>query len=193
MWVAPQIPLAQRGRPGPCGDFTDLPTLASAAAARMPFEQLLADAGNDGEANHRHCREGLGVDSLIPAKKRRSARVIATTPLRQETVRQLGKPGVEAGRVAYRQKSSVETVMSFVKRRHGEALTAKLDQRGASRRCGAGSPTTSSASSASAPPHEPRSRASRPHMVLGHGARRSLRPSCAGAAWASSRWAAPVR
>ncbi|WP_043341668.1 transposase [Belnapia moabensis] len=127
MWVAPQILLAQRVRPGPCGDFTDLPPLASAAASRMPFEQLLADAGYDSEANHRHCREGLGVDSLIPAKKRRSARVVATTPLRQEMVRRLGKPDVEADRVAYRQRWKVETVMSVVKRCHGEALTAKLD------------------------------------------------------------------
>lgn len=126
MWVALQILLAQRVRPGPCGDFTHLPHLASAAAARMPFEQLLADAGYDSEANHRHCHEGLGVDSLIPAKKRRSARVIATTPLRQEMVQRLGKPGVDADRVAYRQRWKVETVMSVVKRRHGEALTARL-------------------------------------------------------------------
>ncbi|MBL6081790.1 transposase [Belnapia sp. T18] len=70
MRVAPQILLAQRVRPGLCGDFTDLPPLASTAATRMPFEKLRADAGYDSEANHRHCREGLGVDSLLPVKKR---------------------------------------------------------------------------------------------------------------------------
>jgi len=128
MWVAPQILLAQWVWPGPCGDFTDLPSLASAPAARMPSEQLLADAGYDSEANHRHCREGLGVDSLIPAKKRRSARVIATTRLRQEMARRFGKPGVEADRVAYRQRWKVEAVTSVVKRRHGEALAVRLDQ-----------------------------------------------------------------
>ncbi|WP_218127581.1 transposase [Belnapia rosea] len=134
VWVVPQILLAQRVRPGPCGDFTDLPPLASAAASHMPYaichmpyEQLLADAGYDSEANRRHCREGLGVDSLIPAKKRRSARVVATTPLRQEMVRRLGEPGVEADCIAYRQRWKVETVMSVIKRRHGEALTARLD------------------------------------------------------------------
>ncbi len=57
----------------------------------MPFEQLLVEAGYDTEANHRHCREAPGVDSLIPAKKGRSARVVAATPLRQEMVRRLGK------------------------------------------------------------------------------------------------------
>ncbi len=60
----------------------------------------MADAGYDSEANHHHCREGFGVDSLILAKKRRSARVAATTPLRQEMVRRLGKASVEADRVA---------------------------------------------------------------------------------------------
>ena len=127
MWVAPQLLLAQRVRPGPCGDFSDLPPLAGAAAARMPFDQLLADAGYDSEANHRYCRETLGVDSLIPAKKRRSVRVVATTPLRQEMVHRLGQPGVKADLTAYRQRWKVETVMSVVKRRCGKALTARID------------------------------------------------------------------
>jgi hypothetical protein len=94
----------------------------------MPFDQLLADAGYDSEANHRHCRETVGADSLIPARKRRSARVLATTPLRLEMVRRLGEPGVEADRAAYRQRWKVETVMSVVKRHCGEALTARLDE-----------------------------------------------------------------
>jgi hypothetical protein len=59
----------------------------------MPYDQLIADAGYDSEANHRFCREELGVDSLIAAKKRRSATVVATTPYRQEMVRRLGKSG----------------------------------------------------------------------------------------------------
>jgi hypothetical protein len=126
----------------------------------MPFEQLLADAGYGSEAIHRHCRESLGVDSLVSTKKRRSARVVATTPLRQEMVRRLGKPGVEADRAAYCQRWKVETVMSVVKRRHGEALTARLDQTQRVQALLRGSPTTSSASSASLPPHEPLDRAS---------------------------------
>ena len=80
-------------RPGPCGDFGDLVPLASAAHAVLPFDQLVADAGYDSEANHRFCRDDLGVDSLIPAKKRRSAAVLATTPLRLEMSRRLAKPG----------------------------------------------------------------------------------------------------
>jgi Transposase DDE domain len=93
----------------------------------MPFDQVLADAGYDSEANHRHCRDRLGADSLIPAKKRRSARVPATTPLRQGMLRRLGAPGAEADRAAYRQRWKAETVMSVVKRRCGDALSARLE------------------------------------------------------------------
>jgi hypothetical protein len=93
----------------------------------MPYDQLIADAGYDSEANHRFCRETLSSDSLIPAKKRRSATVVATTPYRQEMVRRLGKSGEPADRAAYRQRWKIESVMSVVKRRCGEALTARLE------------------------------------------------------------------
>jgi hypothetical protein len=127
MWVGPQLLLAQRVRPGPAGDFGDLVPLAAAARAVLPFERLVADAGYDSEANHRFCREDLGADSLIPAKKRRSVRVVATTPYRQEMVRRLGEPGDEEARRTYRQRWKAETVMSVVKRRWGGALSARLD------------------------------------------------------------------
>ncbi|MBE7181927.1 MAG: hypothetical protein INR71_12110 [Terriglobus roseus] len=39
----------------------------------------------------------------------------------------LGQPGMQADLVAYRQRWKVETVMSVVKRRCGEALTARID------------------------------------------------------------------
>lgn len=68
MWVAPQMLLAQRVRPGPSGDFSDLVPLASAATSIMPFDQLLADAGYDSEDDHRFCHGDLRLDSLIPAK-----------------------------------------------------------------------------------------------------------------------------
>jgi hypothetical protein len=93
----------------------------------MPYDQLIADAGYDSEANHRFCREQLGVDSLIPAKKRRSATVVATTSYRQEMVRRLSKAGNPEDRAAYRQRWKALTVMSVVKRRCGEALTARLE------------------------------------------------------------------
>ena len=127
MWVRPQLLLAQRVRPGPCGDFSDLVPLASDAHAVLPFHQLLADAGYDSEANHRSCRQALGVESLIPARARRSLNVIATTPYRLEMCRLLGTPGHAASRRAYRQRCKVETVMSVTKRKWGEALSARRE------------------------------------------------------------------
>jgi hypothetical protein len=127
MWVGPQMLLAHRVRPGPAGDFPDLVPLASAASEVMRFDELIADAGYDSEANHRFCRETLGVHSLIPAKKRRSVTVIATTPYRQEMHRLLQEPGDAASKRAYRQRWKVETVMSVAKRRWGEALSARTD------------------------------------------------------------------
>jgi hypothetical protein len=105
----------------------DLVPLAGAAHAVLPFETLVADAGYDSEANHRFCRADLGVDSLIPAKKRRSLRVVATTPYRRGMVERLGEAGDGTSRRAYRQRRKAETVMSVVKRRWGEALSARLD------------------------------------------------------------------
>jgi hypothetical protein len=61
LWAGPQLLLAQRVRPGPSGDFSDLTPLAGAAYTALPFETLAADAGYDNEANHRFCRENLGV------------------------------------------------------------------------------------------------------------------------------------
>ena len=127
LWTGPQVLLAQRVRPGPCGDFSDLVPLASAAYAIMPFDQLVADAGYDSGANHRFCRESLGIDSLIPAKKRRSVRGAASTPYRLEMVRALGDPGDREAKRAYRQRRKAETVMSVAKRKWGETLSARLE------------------------------------------------------------------
>lgn len=127
LWAEPQLLVAPQVRPGPAGDFGDLVPLALAARNVLPFDQLVADAGYDSEDNHRFCREKLGVNSFVPAKKRRSAKVLATTPYRQEMIRLLGEPGDKEARKTYRQRWKAETVMSVVKRRWGEALAARLD------------------------------------------------------------------
>jgi hypothetical protein len=128
LWTGPQVLLAQRVRPGPCGDFSDLVPLASAAHAVLPFDQLVADAGYDSEANHRFCRERLDADGLIPAEERRSAAVLAATPFRREMLRRLARAGDDPeARRAYRQRWRAETVMSVAKRRWGDALSARLE------------------------------------------------------------------
>jgi hypothetical protein len=127
LWVEPQLLPAQRVRPGPAGDFGDPVPLAGAAHALRPFERLVADAGYDSGTNHRSCREHLGADSPIPAERRRSVRVVATTPYRREMVERLGGPGDGEARRAHRQRWKAETVTSVVERRWGEALSARLD------------------------------------------------------------------
>jgi hypothetical protein len=91
--VGPQLPLAQRARPGPGGDFPDLVPLATGPRAARPFERPVADAGYGSEADHRSRWEDPGFGSLIPAKRRRSVRVGATAPYRRGTVERLGEPG----------------------------------------------------------------------------------------------------
>lgn len=90
LWVELQIIFAQRVRRDPCGDFSDLIPLADSAARIQKFDVLWA---SDSEANHRHCREHLQVESLISAKTRLCVRVIATTPYRSLMVQVLGSPG----------------------------------------------------------------------------------------------------
>jgi hypothetical protein len=118
--TGPQLLLAQQVRPGPCGDFSDLVPLSTNAAAVRAFGQLLADGGFDSEANHRFCREQLGCDSLIPAHNRRGA--VAKTFYRRENPVASRKAKSEYG-----QRWKAETLMSVLKRKWGESLSARQD------------------------------------------------------------------
>lgn len=131
LWTGPQLLLAQQVRPGPCGDFSDLVPLANSAAQVRSFGQLVADGGFDSEANHRFCREELGCDTLIPAHNRRGT--AAKTPYRHEMQERLGVPGIETSlahpqaKREYGQRWKAETLMSVLKRRWGESLSARRD------------------------------------------------------------------
>lgn len=127
LWVEPQMVVAQRVRRGPCGDFSDLVPLADSAARVQDFDVLLADAGYDSEANHRHCREHLRMESLIPAKKRRCVSVVARTPYRRLMVETLSSPGNPGKRRLYGQRWKAETLVSVVKRKWREALSARRE------------------------------------------------------------------
>ena len=128
LWVEPQMLVAQLVRPGPSGDFSDLVPLAESANSLLSFDQLLADAGYDSEANHRFCREVLGVESLIRAKARRSKTVVAKAPYRKEMCQVLEDPGDPVLREQYRQRWKVETTMSVAKRKWGESLSARREE-----------------------------------------------------------------
>ena len=130
LWVGPQLVTAQLSKPGPCGDYPDLPPLAETSVASVPGALVLADAGYDCEANHVFCRDRLGVRALIPAKTRRYV-AGPTGRYRAEMVAALGcvTLGVESepgARKVYGQRWLVETLMSVVKRKWGERLTARL-------------------------------------------------------------------
>lgn len=130
LWVGPQLVTAQLSKPGPCGDYPDLPPLAEASLASAPGAVILADAGYDSERNHVFCREALGVRALIPAKTRRYV-AGPRGRYRAEMVAALGcatldVEGQAAPRKTYGQRWLVETLMSVVKRKWGERLTARL-------------------------------------------------------------------
>lgn len=132
LWTAPQLVTAQLSKPGPCGDYPDLPPLASVSARSVERMIVLADAGYDCESNHVYCRERLGVRALIPAKTRRYV-AGPRRRYRSEMVQLLGcatlgaADEVEAQRT-YRQRWLVETLMSVVKRKWGEALRARSER-----------------------------------------------------------------
>ncbi len=131
LWTGPQLVTAQLSRPGPQGDYPDLPPLVEATQRALPVTLVLADAGYDCEANHVFCREHLGVMALIPAKTRRYV-AVARKPYRSEMAQTLGYEALglagdpEAKRL-YRQRWKVESLMAVVKRKWGEALSGRSE------------------------------------------------------------------
>jgi hypothetical protein len=128
LWTDPQLLLAQLVRPAPAGDFADLVPLAASAFHVLPYTQLVADGGYDSESNHRFCREELQVESLIPAHNRRGTR--AKTTYRRKMQRMLGVRGTERQGTPralrdYGQRWKAETLMSVLKRKWGECLSAR--------------------------------------------------------------------
>lgn len=128
LWTGPQLLLSQLVRPAPAGDFADLMPLAGSAYGVLPYQQLVADGGYDSEANHCYCREQLQVESLIPAHNRRGTQ--AKTTYRRKMQRLLGVPGTEKrgtrrARRDYGQRWKAETLMSVIKRKWGECLSAR--------------------------------------------------------------------
>lgn len=118
VWVQTQLICAQHCRAGPRGDFDELPPLARAAQRNVALHTVLADAGYDSEANHRFCRQTLGVRSIIPARGHRPG--AATTAYRRAMQQHFP-------RRLYGQRWKAETVFSVVKRKFGDAVSARRD------------------------------------------------------------------
>ena len=117
VWTHPQVICAQQAYIGPNSGYRFLRPLVEQAQAQRPIQRLLADAAYDSEAHHRWLREDCGIESIIPATKGRHGR-----PTQQPYRRRMQR---WFPRRQYGQRWMVETVYSVVKRRFGDALTAR--------------------------------------------------------------------
>jgi hypothetical protein len=108
--------LAQAARQGPYNDCATLRPLVSAAHEVTPVGLVLADAEFDSERNHRHIRDVIGANSVIPAKRGKADWKI--TGVRAQMRRRFP-------RKKYSQRTQVESFFSVVKRK----LSAKAPGR----------------------------------------------------------------
>jgi hypothetical protein len=108
--------LAQAARQGPWNDCATLRPLVSAAHEVTPVGLVLADAEFDSERNHRHVRDVVGAESIIPAKRGKAEWKIKG--VRAQMRRRFP-------RRCYSQRAQVESVFSVVKRK----LSAKAPGR----------------------------------------------------------------
>lgn len=109
-------------RAGPCNDSPDLAPVMRQAARRLNIQTLYADAAYDAEANHRLCREELGIaQTVIPINARGHPEAIPQGPYRRQMKEQF--PAEHYG-----QRWQVESVISRLKRRLGAALRSRTDQ-----------------------------------------------------------------
>jgi DDE family transposase len=120
VWTDPLVRYGQVADRGPRGDHVACRPWVAQTRARLPCTRLLADGGDDSEANHRWWREDLGLESIMPPVTGRPSRGMTTRPSRRQRQRALP-------RQVYGQRWTVETLISVVKRRFGGAVTARCD------------------------------------------------------------------
>jgi hypothetical protein len=105
---------------GPSNDSPEFIPAVKQAHRCTRFKRMLADAGYDGEHNHRVCREELGfIESIIALNKRRS-RKWPKSPYRRLMKEQFPKK-------IYNQRWHVESAISQNKRILGSALRARSE------------------------------------------------------------------
>lgn len=111
--------LAQAARQGPYNDCATLRPLVSAAHEVTPVGLVLADAEFDSERNHRHVRDEIGADSVIPAKRGKADWKIKG--VRAQMRRRFP-------RKRYSQRAQVESVFSAVKRKLSAKAPGRSDE-----------------------------------------------------------------
>ena len=103
-----RVILAQKAHQGPANDCATLRPLLDEVRRHNSIGTVLADAEFDTESNHRHIREQIGAESIIPAKRSK-----ASWKLRG--VRAQMRAAFPAER--YRERVHAETVFSAIKRK----------------------------------------------------------------------------
>jgi hypothetical protein len=117
VWTQPLAICAQAVQRGPGSGHRWLRPLVTQTQAHLPIARLLADADYDSEAHHQWLRGACGIESIIPATRGRPGRPTAQ-PYRRRMQRWFPHR-------QYGQRWMAETVYSVVKRRFGDALTAR--------------------------------------------------------------------
>jgi len=105
---------------GPSLDFPNLPEVVKGADKQVKFDQILADAGYDSEANHYFCREVLNIRSTVIAYNARGASKPPTAKYRRQMANAFDKK-------AYNNRWQVESVFSRHKRLLGSSLRNRTE------------------------------------------------------------------
>jgi hypothetical protein len=104
---------------GPCNDHPQFAPAMRQAVGNIRLARLLADTGYDSEANHRLCRNKLGIRStVIPLNRRNTGRRWPKTRYRRQMKSRFHKR-------VYGNHWQVESVISRLKRRLDSTLRAR--------------------------------------------------------------------
>ena len=106
---------------GPSNDSPEFGPAVRQAHQFIRFRRMLADAGYDGEHNHRLCREELGITETVIALNKRRSRKWPRSPYRRLMKEHFPKK-------TYNQRWHVESAISQDKRILGSALRARSEQ-----------------------------------------------------------------
>lgn len=118
--------LAARAGTGAGSDSPDFQPLLYRAWRRANVRDVVADAGFDGEHNHRAARLDLGVRSVIPPDVGRPSAKPPVGRFRRLMRQRFAR---EADRRTYGQRAQSETVNSMIKRNFGDALRSVRPKR----------------------------------------------------------------
>lgn len=105
---------------GPSNDSPQFIPVMEQAGEIVQFTAVVADAGYDGEHNHRYCHEKQKIEQTAIPLNRRRGRKWPKEPYRRQMKTQFDKE-------LYKQRSQIESVFSRNKRLLGSALRSRSE------------------------------------------------------------------